>query len=1175
MSLQFVVGSSGTGKSTMIYNKIIEESIANPKRNYIIIVPEQFTLLTQKELVRLHPNHVIMNIDVLSFNRLAYRVFDELGIETLDVLEETGKNLLIRKIAMDKKEELSVLSANINKTGYISEIKSFISELSQYNISADDFSSLLSEGDFNKSFMKKASDIAIIYKAYEEFIKDRYITAEGLLVRLNEVISDSKFLSNSEFVFDGFTGFTPLQNELLKTILKRAYKSYVVVTMDGAQPLYGEIKEYELFAMSKKMISKTRRICELINVDIEDEPIICDKNYRFKEDGYIDFIEKHLFRVGVREKYDGSSSVDKLSIHCLPNPRLEIEYVACKIAEDVRSGNGKYKDIAICVANLSDYKDYFESIFDRYNIPFYLDASKTMVFHPLIEFVRSAFLVVDTNFSYESVIQFLRCNLTDITIEEIDVLDNYLSATKVRGVKAYKNDFAYEPDRFKGQLHYINDIRKRFADSLIEFYDSVKSESSAKAISESLYKLFNDYNVESKIEDKVIEYREANNEIKAAEYSQIYKIMISIIDKIVTLLGDEIISSRDYIDIMMSACEGAKITTIPASDDSVVIGDLERTRYDKPKAMYILGVNDGTIPANYSSTGIISQTERVALKKALEKKDSYIAPTDREKSFMQRFYIYMILTKASDKLCITYSASDSEANALNRSYMIDELLDMFSDVKVDVVSDISPEDYLVTVDSSKRYVSSALRHFVHDKCIYTIESDMDIDDMDDFIAALGLIDCNKDSDDYNSILDGAFYYHNKETIDSLLYNKLVDGDNPVGSVSRLETYRKCAYNYFLNYCLGIKEQEKGKLQNVDYGSIYHDILEDFSNRLKDEGIRWKALDDNKREELLDKSCDKVYKEFNRIELLDTIRDKYTLHKIKATVGKTVEALVEQAKHSKFEPYKFEVQLSEIAKPSDLRITLEDGREMMLQGRIDRIDTFEDDDTVYVKIIDYKSGNTDIDYTQIYNGLQLQLIYYLDVSVRGMSNATTKNVKPAAMFYYKVKDPIVEYVDDSIEEAIKKDMVPKGLFFEEEDLDKVEEYVNSKDYNPDKKYSILKNLKTDIAKALDDKCEAGEKSLYAPYALTKNGYFNSNSSKCCSINDINKLEGHVHKVMKQLGSDMYSGKIDSSPVKDIGCNYCPYGSICEFDIRQPGYNYSEYVKLDGNKKKDDIYRLINN
>ena len=1173
MSLQFVVGSSGTGKSTLIYNKIIEESIANPKKNYIIIVPEQFTMLTQKELVRLHPNHVIMNIDVLSFNRLAYRVFDELGIETLDVLEETGKNLLIRKIAMDKKEELSVLSANINKTGYISEIKSFISELSQYNISANDFSSLLSEEDFNKSFRKKASDIALIYKAYEDFIRDRYITAEGLLVRLNEVISDSKFLSNSEFVFDGFTGFTPLQNELLKTILPRVDKSYVIVTIDGKEALYGDIKEYELFAMSKEMISKTRRICDICNVDIEDEPIICDKNYRFKEDGYISFIEKNLFRAGRKEKCSSIDDVDSLSIHCLPNPRLEIEYVACKISEDIREGNYKYKDIALCVANLSEYKEYFESIFGRYNIPFYLDVSKSIVFHPLIEFIRSAFLIVSSNFSYEAIVQFLRCNLTDVTIREIDVLDNYLSATKIRGANAYRDDFTYEPNQFIGQLEYVNDIRRKFAAPLVEFDDSLKGNRNAKEISEAIYKLLCDYSVEEKIDKKVTEYTSLNNDIKAKEYSQIYKIMISILDKIVTLLGDEVIDTRDYIDIMLSACEGAKVATIPASSDSVVIGDLERTRYDKPKAIYILGVNDGSIPSNFCSTGIISQTERITLKKALMKKDSYLAPTDREKSFMQRFYIYMILTKASDKVCITYCASDSEANALNRSYLVDELIEMFEDVKVDTITDISPGDYLVSIDSTKRYVSAALRNYVHRDGEYDKETIVDFDDIDDFTATLGLIDCCKDSGDYNNIIDGAFFYHNKETIDSLLYNKLVDSENPVGSVSRLESYRKCAYNYFVNYCLGIKEQEKGKLQNLDYGSIYHDILEDFSNRLSDKGIKWRTLDDSMREELLEESCNKVYKEYNRIELLDSPKDKYSLHKIKSTVNKTVDALVNQAKHSKFEPYKFEVELSEIAKPSDLRITLEDGRDMMLKGRIDRIDTFEENDTVYVKIIDYKSGNTDLDYTKIYNGLQLQLIYYLDVSVRGMSLGGTKNVKPAAMFYYHVKDPIVDYVNDSIEEAVKKQMIPQGLFFEEENEVEVNKYISSKQYDPNKKYTLPKHLKTDIAKALDYECENGNKSLYAPFAYTSNGTLDGRYSKCCSINDINKLEKHVLSEMKRLGSDMYSGKIDASPVKDIGCKYCPYGSICGFDIRQPGYNYSEYVKLNSHNKKDDIYKLI--
>ncbi|MCR4612017.1 MAG: exodeoxyribonuclease V subunit gamma [Lachnospiraceae bacterium] len=1184
MSLQFVYGSPGSGKSTFIYNKIIKESISNPRKNYIIIVPEQFTMLTQKELVRLHPDHVIMNIDVLSFNRLAYRVFDELGIESLDVLEETGKSLVIRKLAMDKADELSVLSANINKTGYVSEIKSFISELAQYNIGSNEFNDVIESGDFNSHFTKKAKDIGVIYKAYEEFIQDKYITAESILVRLNEVILDSHFVSDSVFVFDGFTGFTPLQNLLLTTILPIINKAYVVVTMDVTEPLYGEIKEYEVFAMSKRMIAATKRICEKCGTDIEENPIICNQQYRYKDGGVIDFIEKNLFRTATDKSIKRDTSLEELSIHLLANPRQEIEYVASQIAKDIRENNIKYKDIAICAANIKGYKDYFQSIFNKYNIPFYIDAGNEIVFNPVIEFIKSAFLIIDTNFAYETVIQLLRCNLSDISMDEVDMLDNYLNAAKIRGGKAYNQDFTYEPRGFEGRLDMINDIRRRFVEPLIDFNNSLVGDITAEDISSSLYQLLCAYKIEHKLDVRAQELESIGDNVKSSEYSRIYKIIISILDKIVTLLGKENIELRDYSKIFLSACEGAKISTIPISSDCVVIGDLERTRYDKPKVMYLMGVNDGVIPSLSHSTGIISQTERLALKAALEKSDADLAPTDREKSFMQRFYVYMILTKASDRICITYSANDNDANVLNRSYLIDELLEMFPDMQVDVVESIKANDYLVTIDSTKRYISHSLRQFVHgdldvEECDsyasileeYDKKEALSIEDIDEMSALFTLMSYANDMDYacYNNIYSGAFYYHGKEQIDRTLYDGLVNASSPRGSVSRLESYRKCAYSYFLNYCLGIKERETARLRNLDYGSIYHDILEEFSNSLNESDIRWKDVDEETRNRVLDKACDKVYGEYNKIELLDTPMEKYTLYKIKSTMNKTVENLIEQSQHTGFEPYGFEVELSEITTPDMLKMTLRDGRKMSLTGRIDRVDTYEKDGIVYVKIVDYKSGNTKIEYDKIYNGLQLQLIYYLDAAVKGMSE--DKTVKPGAIFYYHIKDPIVEYSEVPIEDLVKSDMIPNGIFFDEIDEKKFEKYLHSSKYDEDKKYAIPGVLKVDIAKALDTSCE--KKSLYAPVNYTKDKDLSGSGTKAISVSDIERIEKHVENKMVEIGSDMYEGIIDAKPVKDEGCKFCPYKGICGFDIKQPGFKYSDYTIFKDRKKMDELFRLI--
>ena len=1133
-------------------------------------------MLTQKELVRLHPNHVIMNIDVLSFNRLAYRVFDELGIKILDVLEETGKSLAVRKLSMDNKDRLQVLQSNINKAGYISEIKSFISELSGYNINSRDFLDVINEGDFNSHFKKKAKDLQVIYEAYEEFIKDRYITAESLLVRLNEVIADSKMLSDAVFVFDGFTGFTPLQNELLKTILPLINRAYVVVTMDVREPLYGGIKDYELFAMSKKMIARTGDICETCNVDIEEEPIICNQNYRFKSTGYINYIERHLFRTGApannktinnnADKFEPDKAEDSLSIHLLANPLQEIEYVATQIAKDVRECGIKYRDIAVCACNLSGYKDYFAPVFARYNIPFYLDCNTTVTYHPIIEFIKSAFLIYETNFAYEAVIQFLRCNLTDIGMDEVDMFDNYLTATRIRGVSSYGKDFTYQPKAFEDGLDVINDIRSRFVSPLITFYNSLQGDNGAVHISKALYQLMCDYDVESKLNLRANRLEEAGDNIKATEYSRIYKVIISILDKIVTLLQDDVITPDEYSKILLSACEEAKIATIPMSADCVVIGDMERTRYDKPKVMYMMGVNDGVIPTAGGGRGIISETERIALKELLSKRNADLAPTEREKSFMQRFYIYLILTKASDRLCITYAASDVDANALNRSYLIDEILSLFSDKTIDIIDNIKADDWLVTTASAKRYVASILRNYVY----RSNKTSADTQDICELSLAAGLIEYAEanNSDCYNDIFNGAFYYHGNEEIDRVLYDELIDSDLPKGSVSKLETYRKCAYNYFLRYCLRLQEREKSSLQNIDFGSIYHDILEEFSNELSDAHIKWKDLDEEKRHDILEQSCDKVYGEYSRIELLDTPREIYIRDKIKTTLDKTIASLCEQAKHTLFEPYGFEVELNEIADAKDLSLALKDNRTMKLSGRIDRIDTYEEGGIVYVKIIDYKSGRNDIDYEKIYNGLQLQLIYYLDVAVKGM--ARKNSVKPAAMFYYRVQDPIVKLTQDSVEELVKKDMMPKGVFFDEVDDELLEAYKNSKDYRADIGYDIPKILRRDVAMALDTDCD--KKSLYAPIVYTKDGCLSGQGTSALSVNDIGRIEKHIKKKMQELGSDMYAGVIDAKPVKDEGCKFCPYKGVCRFNIKEPGYQYSDYTDFNGNKK-EELFNLI--
>ena len=222
MSLQLYLGSAGSGKSYQMYRNIIEESLKNPSVNYLIIVPDQFTLQTQKDIVSMHPNHGVMNVDILSFMRFAYRIFDELGGNDYPILEDTGKSMVIRRVIAEKKKELILFGAGVKKPGFINELKSLLSEFYQYNISPDDFHRMMDISEKKPILKAKLQDIKTIYQGFADFMKERYITAEEILLVLSKLIDQSEWLKNSVIYLDGFTGFTPCQNEILAKMMSLA-----------------------------------------------------------------------------------------------------------------------------------------------------------------------------------------------------------------------------------------------------------------------------------------------------------------------------------------------------------------------------------------------------------------------------------------------------------------------------------------------------------------------------------------------------------------------------------------------------------------------------------------------------------------------------------------------------------------------------------------------------------------------------------------------------------------------------------------------------------------------------------------------------------------------------------------------------------------------------------------
>ena len=433
MALQFIFGNPGSGKSHYLYEHIIRESMKHPDINYIILVPEQFTMQTQKELVLRHPRHGIMNIDVLSFARLAFRVLEETGNGSREILDDEGKNLILRRLAGKKEDSLKVLKGNIKKPGYISEVKSVISELTQYNISPDGMDDMITEADESSYLAWKLKDIQVMYQAFEEYLADKYITKEELLDVLSQMVAKSEILKNSVIALDGFTGFTPVQNRLLGELMSICKEVLITVEMDGREDAFRYTHPYQLFALSKQMVTGLVQIAGERKIEIADPIYLYDKPvYRFRSNPELGFLESELFRYS-RKQYPDET--DHLSVYAAGSPDMEAKLTAQKIRRLVREKGYHYRDIAVICSDMGTYADHLERACTEYQIPVFMDYKKSILLNAFVEYVRSVLSMVEQDFSYESVFRFLRTGFTEFTRDEIDRLENYVVAVGLRGYK--------------------------------------------------------------------------------------------------------------------------------------------------------------------------------------------------------------------------------------------------------------------------------------------------------------------------------------------------------------------------------------------------------------------------------------------------------------------------------------------------------------------------------------------------------------------------------------------------------------------------------------------------------------------------------------------------------------------------------------------------------------------
>lgn len=1129
MSLQMILGGSGSGKTSLMYESIITQSLQHPDRQFFILVPEQFTMQTQKDIVTMHPHHGTMNIDIVSFQRLAYRVFEELAVENLEVLDDMGKSMVLRKVAAGCKRQLKLFSGHLNQNGFVNQLKSMLSEFYQYGITPQLLAEMAPQAG-TPLLQQKLYDFAVIFQGFQDYISGHYITTEEVLDVLCRVIPDSAMIAGSVIALDGYTGFTPVQYRLLELFLIHADQVMVTVTCDRAEAVYGKVPMHSLFYMSSQVVGRLTETAKQNEVKILTD-IWCSKrpSYRFINSPELDFLQQHLFRHTYREYPDQLSG--HLELYQASKVTEEIGCVVHKIREMVLTENLRYRDIAVITGDLAGYGRAVAHQFEQNEIPYFMDDKRNVLDNPMVELIRGALEVVMRDFSYESVFRYLRCGLVTGDQEMTDRMENYVLAFGIRGFAKWNMTWERTSRAHKNiNLEQLNAFREQIIDPLATLREAFRGkEVTIETMTAAVTRLLAGCQVDAKLK-AYQEYFTSRQEYRLAkEYGQIYDMVSELLSRLQQLLGAEIVSKKEFSRILDAGFEELSLGVIPATVDRVVVGDITRTRLAHVKVLFFVGVNDGIVPMRKEHGTLLSDKER----EFFGNHQIELAPTAREDSFRQRFYLYLMMTKPAQKLIVSYALMGADGKSRRASHLIGELRQMFGQLPLLECGEVLAEGIYSVPEAKNKLIEGLggpLTGTVRDQVLELYRWFASSDETS-MIA--------------RRLVDAAFYSYQQQGIGraaaSALYGQIVSG-----SVTRLEQYAACAYAHFLRYGLELMERERYELAAADIGNLFHDSIDLCFRKVAAEGRDWKELADTERTALVADCVKQVTDDYGNTILNSSSRNAYLSRRVEAITQRTVWALQQQIIKGDFTPAGFEVSFSAADNLNAMRISLSEEEALHLRGRIDRLDLCHDEEHVYVKIIDYKSGSTSFDLAALYYGLQLQLVVYMDavMELTGKQNPG-KEVVPAGIFYYNIQNPVVQkgevQTPEDIDAMILKQLKMNGL-------------VNSE-------LEVIRHLDHSIEKESD----------IIPVVL-KNDEVVAGRSSVATRERFDKLRTYVHKKLKETGQEILAGEIGTVPYKNgprTACDYCPYHAVCGFDKKTSGY---EYRRLK-NKKTEEVWEEI--
>ncbi|MCR5484656.1 MAG: PD-(D/E)XK nuclease family protein [Clostridiales bacterium] len=1089
--LNFIIGRMRTGKSAYLEN-IIKTTVSEGKSGVMLIVPEQSSFSAERSMLSLLGPRDADKIEILSFTRLAENVLYGPGREKRTGLDDGGRAVIMSLALESVAEKLEIYKSHSRSISVVGELLKLSDELKSCGVAPNEL--LKAAGTLDDCLLKsKLQEISLIAETYDTLTALSFDDDRNLLTELYDHLSENNYFKGKTVAFDAFDGFTAQEQKVIEKIMKQADETYITLCTDciyekeEGGDAFGHVRE-----TSSSLIAAAKKTGVPVSV-----PFVAEDDGRGRNSSALRFLERELYS-SEQNVFMGDAS--DITVCAARDKYEECAYVASEIKKLLRSGEYRCRDIAVIERNAGDYDDDLRSAFEKCGIPVFEDKRQPIITQPLIVFVRAAIETASRGFSCDRVLRFLKTGLTDIGEEEISELENYALMWNIGGDR-WLSDWKGNPRGFGEdmtaddieKLAVINDIRKRAVLPLNKLREAFK-DSSGSEKSRAVYEMLRENDVTSRLGELARALFDSGEQMLALEQGRMWDMLIGILDMTDKILEDVPVSPERYREIFDIIISTKSLGNIPQGLDEIAVGNADRMITSSPKAVFVVGANDGVFPKNPVMKGILSDNDR----KTLREIGLTLYDSGESRVMAERFLVYKTLCCVSDKLFISYSATSGSGAAIGQSEFVSQIKRMFpSCVRKDTVLMFETE------------LPEGLEPAFEQACLNRRDGGELYETLRSWFEDNGLYGGRFDALE-RAASDKDFSIDDKKIAEKLF------GRTMRISASRIESYYKCPFAYFCKYGIMAKPRVRAEFDPSIQGTEIHFVLETILRKYGKDGLLSMSYNDIREnvKKILDEFLiDKLGGEEDK-----TKRFKYLYERLVKTISEIVSRLAAEFKECSFVPVDFELK---IASDGDIRpyeVTGRDGKKVIASGFIDRVDKLTVDDKTYIRVIDYKSGIKNFDLSDVFDGLNMQMLIYL-FAIWENGEERYGEVTPAGVLYMPVRAPVQKVErsdsdDKKVKEALKKFKM-SGIVLDD----------------------------TFVIMAMDP----SGKGIFIPAEIDKTG---KAAKSVISLKQLKRLKDKTDDIMLKMAESLGNGKIEAVPVRgknyDKTCDYCDYRGVCGFE-----------------------------